>query len=250
MLVRSQALLTLLLLVSAPGRCADISGRVPGSIGRGMQIEVGYAGLDRSGTCLTDRAGTTAVDGAATVKCTTYRPRTTEVVWDPETGCRYRHVGLPAGTYVLYARITADEAGDRVCVLSTWRTVRVRSARERLALDLPMPPASCGALRVTAPGRVGLHGVSLTPATERGGELFTGSDEAFGLSVEADLGRLGTTLRGLRAGTYRLRLRQLHRQGTLQTGQVTTISEAGHYTVRVVAGKQMLYVLPRPGRPR
>lgn len=231
----------ILFAVAASARAAEIAGKIAVGNPKDMWIEVGYVGADALGTKLSNMAGLVAGNGPAQVTCTTWKPRNTTVSWSPGAGCTYRHVGVPPGHYVLYAKLT-ERGGQKRVILTDWQSVRIASSSARKTVGLSLAAARCGGLDISAPGRTGLLGVRLVPSDPHGRELVPGAN-SFGLATECDLGPQGARIQGLRAGAYRLTLRQIHRT-TSGGGWSATINDLSAWTVQVRACKVANYRLP------
>jgi len=200
------------------------------------QVAVGYTGKDAGGKVLTNMAGLTPIHGKASVWCDTYTPRRTALTWNPSTGLSFEHTHLPAGQYLLYVRYGETYLDTRF--------VRVDSRSRVVTVNLAIRSSQAGDLRVALSEKTGLFDVELTPL-DIGGRMFF-PEMPFGSlpSVRAETSNGAVHLTNLRAGSYRLALRRARRMGGKGSGSFTTYEDAGHWTVKVQAGKVLEYRLP------
>lgn len=233
-----------LIALAARAPAAEVAGTIAAKSPTGKMIEAGYVGIDLSGKQVVNMVGMTIGPAAAKASSTTWKPRNTSVSWDPAKGCAFKHVELPAGTYIFFAKLIDKRNGKETAILTDWQQVKLPSRTTKLKLGLTLSPAHCGSLKVSAPGRPGTFGVVATPADEKEREAIQMDGSSFGPGVEADLGPHGVRLDGLRAGTYRLRLREVHRQKAGNSGWFATYNDIGAWTVRVRAGKVTEFQTP------
>lgn len=229
--------------ITVPARAAEIVGKIAGAPPKGAMIETGYVGIDRLGHKLFNMAGVTVSAGASKVTCTTWKPRNTSVAFDPGKGCSFRHDAVPPGSYLLYVKLTEIRGGQSAVRMSDWQVVRVTSDKARISATLSLSSALCGTLAVTAPGRSGLNGVFVTPSGNDGKELIPGIGGAADVGVEADLGPNGVTISGLRAGSYSVKVRRIHRQ-KMKGGSFATFDELGAWSAHVKRGKVTKLSIP------
>jgi hypothetical protein len=126
-----------------------------------------------------------------------FAPQLTTLAGDPAGGCFYRHVKLPPGRYLVYARL-----GERF-LDGRWVEVKEGS---RLTCDLDLDAATAGALEVTLP-KDAKGGVRLIPLDGAGKlpDLKDGLEAvATVLSAEVPAKDGKVVLDGLRPGAYRV----------------------------------------------
>ena len=97
---------------------------------------------------------------------------------------------------------------------------------------------------MSAPGRRETLGVTLIPADEKGRAIVSADTTSFGPAVEAELGSGETRVTGLREGTYRLWLREVHKRKTGKSGWIATYNDVGSWIARVRAGKVTEFKVP------
>lgn len=210
-----------------------ISGRVAIAGTRPNNVRVGYLGLPSSGRSITNMAGMTIGDFSGSVTCSTYKPREARLLWDPKLGLRFRHTEFPPGRYIVWTR--CDET------YLDWRVVNLAPGQQSLSVELRFA-ADQGDLVLVVGGK-GDYNVRLSPLAPTGMTPMTGADVARDVGWDADVKGGSLTMRGMKAGTYRVDLRRLVKLGSADGGRSSILKDAGTWSVHVVAGKHREYKL-------
>jgi len=224
--------LAALFCVSVSARAAEIAGRIVFRGSVPAQAAAGYVGRAASGETVNCFAGGTLTGDRMTVWCDTYRPRRSLIAWDREKGCSYRHTALPAGAYLIYARV-----GERI---AAWKVVKVASASAAVRCDLSVDPTARGDVIIEARRPPGALNVRLTPVAKGGKSLLPAADLGTHLGVDTDLANGSVRFDGLLPGTYRAELRRVQR-GSRGDGSWAVFHDVTSFPVTVRRGKAMRY---------
>ncbi len=211
-----------------------ISGRIAITGTRPKNVKVGYLGLPSSGRAITNMAGMTIGDFSGSVTCSTYKPREARLRWNPKLGLRFEHTELPPGRYIVWTR--CDET------YLDWRVVNLAPGQRSLSVELRCAAADQGDLVLVVGGK-GEYNVRLSPLAPTGKTPMTGADVARDVGWDADVKGGSLTMRGMKAGTYRVDLRSLVKLGSAAGGQSSILKDAGTWSVQVVASKHREYKL-------
>jgi len=227
----------LLLACAVQAFSAEISGRIyiikdPGE----NDIRAGYVGLTSRGEQVNCFAGTTTGAAAASVWCTTYKPRKSFVSWAPDSGCTYRHTSLKPGKYLVYV-----QRGE---LYVDWKVVKIASPSSNLKANFSANPASAGDLRISWGGSKGDYNLRVSPLDSKSRSPLPGADLPLYMGVDVDVTGNGTVMRGLKAGNYLLELRAADRQGSEREGYFTIFTDIGSWHIKAEPGVILDYRLP------
>jgi len=211
-----------------------VTGRISIAGPRPRYVKVGYVGVPASGNPITNLAGMTIGEYSGSVTCTTYRPREARLRWDPKRGLRFEHTKLPFGHYLFWARCD-DNYMD-------WRVVTLDAARPSVALTLKCASSDEGDVWLVVVGK-GDYNVRVSPLDKSGLAPLVGADVPKGAGWDADVKGGALLLQGMKAGLYRVDLRSQQKMGSARSGWSAILTDAGTWSVRVVAGKHREYKL-------
>lgn len=230
--------LIVFLLVAGAASAAEIRGTVQIAGKPTGSVQVSYEALTATGEKITNMAGVTLGDGAASAWCDTYAPRRTGLKWDPQSGLSFEHTKLPAGKYVV-----AVKHGNFL----DWKVVDVAKDSSIVNVTLALDPQQAGKLRVQINKGVGDYEVVLVPAGADGKPPVAGLDlgDSFHLRLSADVTK-GDTARfdGVKPGRCQVTLSAAKRFGSDATGWSAMLTVIGTTTVTIEAGKEATVEMP------
>ncbi len=186
-------------LMSPPAGAAEINGRIALKGAQRYEVCVGYVGKGSDGKDLSNLCGTwiNPNGGSASARCDTYKPRTSGIHWEPKSGCTYSHLYLPAGKYLVYARL-----GEHWYV---WKWVTLANAGARESVDFTVNAGDMGTVDVTIPANARPAVVNCEPVNPDGSLPLKGADVGFWLHTRVYGDNRGeTSITGLKSGRYQV----------------------------------------------
>ena len=129
-----------------------------------VKMSAGFVGKDGKGQPISPGTGFTIEqvqdEASQWVTCETWKPLLATLNFDPQKGWSYKHEGLPAGTYLVYA-----QWGDHYFDVK-WVTVKDASAT--VNVPLAIDPDLAGKLEIELPMSKGQTLVAYIPLDEEG----------------------------------------------------------------------------------
>jgi hypothetical protein len=175
-----------------------IHGRVALKGAGDHKLAVGYVGSAANGEVKSSSAGITVNPGFSVSSMGSH------LAFDDKGGCTYRHLGVPPGTYLVFAALNGRTLG--------WKWVEVRGEKD-LTVDLVVDQADVGTLDVQLPAQgkerrvnlLPLDGAGKLPTLKAPADVVASQLQALvrGLGAEAKPGGDRVSFSGLKAGAYR-----------------------------------------------
>jgi hypothetical protein len=197
---------------------AKIHGRVLLKGAGDRQLAVGYVGSAANGEVKSCYAGTKVNPGFSVSSSGT------RLAFDDKGGCTYRHLGVPPGTYLVFAVLDDRALG--------WKWVEVRGEKD-LTVDLAVDQEGLGTLEVQLPAGSKEHRVNLVPLDAAGklpalkapAATVASQLQAFvrGLGAAAKAGEDRVSFPGLKAGAYRVLAGPASADATVQPRQTVKV---------------------------
>jgi hypothetical protein len=181
-----------------PDEAPYVAGKVTLNGRDKYDLQAGIAGARADGSPYANLVGSEVLPASDfALTSDNFAPQLTTLACDAEGGCTYRHVKLPPGRYLVYARL-----GERF-LDGRWVEVKEGTA---LALDFNLDATTAGSLEVTLP-KDAKGGLRLIPLGENGklpdlGDALETVAQALSTDVPAKDGKV--VLDGLRPGAYRV----------------------------------------------
>ncbi|HEY3415559.1 MAG TPA: hypothetical protein VGM23_01630 [Armatimonadota bacterium] len=228
----------LLMAVSA-GFAAEITGTVliKGPL-RGDVI-AGYVAMTSRDECIDNIASITiGGGGAVSATCTTYKPRSSSISWEPKKGLSFRHTALPTGRYLIYLKY-CERYLD-------WKIVEIEEAKTSLKTTLEINLEQASTLQFDITKGAGRYRICLIPLTDNGRAPLSGADLSFGMGFPIKVDAQGNTFffPQIKAGQYSVILERAESCGTRATGITTSYTNLGTWTIVVKDGTAVRYALP------
>lgn len=214
---------------------AEIVGTVKFAKTTGAMLTVGYVGVDKGGQTLCNSCGMTVgtESSMSQVKCTTYSPRNSELIF-ANSAFTFKHSAVPPGTYYVYAKLGGSLiSGKAVTVLQNGET-------KRLHIDLS--PVKVGTLALTVKSK-GNWRVRLAPANPQGKPLINGLDLGSELQIEGKSVNGRVVFKHLASGKYIVYLLKITSSGGGANSHWEAYEDAGTFSVEVAKGKTLEYKL-------
>lgn len=222
-----------LLAIAGIASAAEIAGTV--TIGKTTKSDlgVGYIGIDNERNEITNACGMSIGAGSSVsgVWCTTYKPRNSELHFK-NGQYTYKHVVIPPGQYFVYAKL-----GD---ALLLGKTVTIAKDTETKQLDIDLSKVRTGSL-ILAVNSKGSWQIRIAPANSQGKPLIKGLDLNQFLRIESKVVQGKAVFRSLPAGKYIVQLLKVTKSGGSGDSHCEAYDIAGHYTVEVQPGKNLVY---------
>jgi hypothetical protein len=201
-----------------PNEAPYVAGKIELKGREKYDVFAGIAGVLPDGSPYANLIGSEVVAGSDfALTSDNFAPQLTTLACDAAGGCTYRHVKLPPGRYLVYARL-----GDRF-LQAHWVEVKADS---RLALDFNLDPTTAGTLEATLP-KEAKGGVRLVPLDEAGKlpdikEVADTAGDAMNTNVTAKDGKI--LLDGLRPGSYRVFLGEAFKDVTVKSKETAKVA--------------------------
>ena len=192
------------------------------NVTRSDWLRAGYVGLDNNGKATSGMAGLSASASMnrGSVSSTTNKPRISSLRLEESTACKFSHVQMIPGKYLVYIR-----RGERNC---DWKWVTVDN-QSKLNIALEVDDGQTGALEVTLPDTPGTKKVELIPLDETGTAPIPDADLPkarisywLGTSLKPEAGK--AVFDGLKSGKYRVLAGSLSKDVELLTGKTVSLS--------------------------
>ncbi|MCX7799379.1 MAG: hypothetical protein N2109_03450 [Fimbriimonadales bacterium] len=194
----------------------------------GTMVRVGYVARIRGGETIFDHAGFSIGPGPRSARCDTFRPRFAEVFGTEPGVYRFRLGSLPAGDYVVYARVGETRMG--------WGAARPGFGQPA-TLGLRADPNRRSALRVLVP-KAGGYLAWLQPRKQDGKPALAGLKPA-DWNIETESRGGACDFADLEPGCYTVTLVSYRELEKNAEGFSRVLEEAGTWVVRLEAGKRL-----------